>query len=82
MPRAIQKRRVLLVAAGLLTILIALCLHAQDKSGFPYGYDAVKAAPKSHKVIFENEFVRVLEVTYRRLVPPNRCTTIVGLVSF
>ena len=38
----------------------------QDKSGFPEGFDAVQAAPNSHKVIFENEFVRVLEVT----VPP------------
>jgi hypothetical protein len=39
---------------------------AQDKTDFPEGYDAVQAAPKSHKVIFENELVRVLEVT----VPP------------
>ena len=35
----------------------------QDKSGFPEGYDAVEAAPGSHKVIFENRLVRVLEVT-------------------
>lgn len=40
--------------------------YAQDKSGFPDGFDAVQAAPNSHKVIFENEFVRVLDVT----VPP------------
>ncbi len=40
--------------------------YGQDKSGFPEGFDAVQAAPHSHKVIFENEFVRVLEVT----VPP------------
>ena len=38
-------------------------LHAQNKSEFPDGYDAVQAAPNSHHVIFENEFVRVLEVT-------------------
>jgi hypothetical protein len=38
-------------------------LYAQDKSAFPDGYDAVQAAPNSHKVIFENAFVRVLEVT-------------------
>lgn len=37
--------------------------YGQDKSGFPDGFDAVQAAPNSHKVIFENEFVRVLEVT-------------------
>jgi len=41
-------------------------VYGQDKSGFPDGFDAVQAAPNSHKVIFENEFVRVLEVT----VPP------------
>lgn len=35
----------------------------QDKADFPDGYDAVQAAPNSHKVIFENAFVRVLEVT-------------------
>jgi hypothetical protein len=40
---------------------------AADASGFPDGYDAVQAAPDSHRVIFENASVRVLEVT----VPPN-----------
>jgi hypothetical protein len=35
-------------------------------SGFPDGFDAVQAAPASHRVIFENALVRVLEVT----VPP------------
>jgi hypothetical protein len=51
-------------------ILISLFLFAghfyvygQDKSRFPDGYDAVQAAPNSHKVIFENAFVRVIEVT-------------------
>jgi hypothetical protein len=38
-------------------------LYGQDKSGFPDGFDAVQVAPNSHKVIFENEFVRVLEVS-------------------
>jgi hypothetical protein len=41
-------------------------LYGQDQSGFPDGYDAMQAAPNSHKVIFENAVVRVLEVT----VPP------------
>jgi len=36
---------------------------AQDKSAFPDGYDAVQAAPLSHKVIFENALVRVLQVS-------------------
>lgn len=35
----------------------------QDGANFPDGYDAVAAAPESHKVIFENALVRVLEVT-------------------
>jgi hypothetical protein len=48
--------------------LIALCARQvigspQRESDFPEGYDAVTAAPDSHKVIFENALVRVLEVT-------------------
>jgi hypothetical protein len=41
-------------------------VYGQDKSAFPDGYDAMQTAPDSHKVVFENAFVRVLEVT----VPP------------
>jgi hypothetical protein len=41
----------------------------QDASNFPDGYDAVTAAPDSHKVIFENALVRVLEVT---MPPPGK----------
>lgn len=37
--------------------------YGQDKSNFPTGYDAVQAAPETHKVIFENVLVRVLEVS-------------------
>jgi hypothetical protein len=37
-----------------------------DKFQFPEGYDAVQAAPDSHKIIFENSIVRVLEVP----IPP------------
>jgi hypothetical protein len=40
-----------------------------DVAGFPDGYDAVAAAPNSHKVIFENALVRVLEVT---MPPPGQ----------
>jgi hypothetical protein len=40
----------------------SLRLNAQDKTGFPDGFDAVKAAPQSHKVLFENAIVRVLQV--------------------
>jgi hypothetical protein len=38
-------------------------VYGQDKSNYPDGFDAVLAAPQSHKVIFENAFVRVLEVS-------------------
>jgi hypothetical protein len=40
----------------------SLRLSAQSKPGFPEDFDAVQAAPESHKVLFENAFVRVLEV--------------------
>jgi hypothetical protein len=56
------------IMAGVVTIAFVIFaghfyLYAQDKTGFPDGYDAVQAAPNSHRVIFENTFVRVLEVT-------------------
>ena len=67
-------------------ILIAVCARqvpaiARGASDFPDGYDAVTVAPNSHKVIFENTLVRVLEVT----VPPPGKTepiTIAGLAFF
>ena len=40
----------------------SLRLNAQDKTGFSDGFDAVQAAPQSHKVLFENAIVRVLQV--------------------
>jgi hypothetical protein len=40
-----------------------------DAADFPDGCDAVTAAPNSHKVIFENALVRVLEVT---MPPPGQ----------
>jgi len=51
---------------------VALCawqVHASasEAADFPAGFDAVQAAPDSHRVIFENALVRVLEVT----MPPN-----------
>jgi len=58
-PRTIGSALPIFAATGQISL-------AQDKSGFPDGYDAVQAAPDSHKVIFENKLVRVLEVT----VPP------------
>ena len=66
-----RKRRVFSVVIVSSLVLFAwhFYVYGQDKSGFPDGYDAVQAAPDSHKVIFENEFVRVLEVT---VPPPGR----------
>lgn len=57
------------------TFLVAICAqevlgHSKaDLSDFPEGYDAVTAAPNSHRVIFENALVRVLEVT---MPPPGK----------
>ncbi len=63
-----RKRRfaTLLVVSSLLLSAGYFYAYGQNKSDFPDGYDAVQAAPNSHKVVFENEFVRVLEVS----VPP------------
>jgi hypothetical protein len=51
-----------LLAAFLLMSAGVFYLFGQDKSQYPDGYDAVEAAPISHKVVFENAFVRVLEI--------------------
>ncbi len=56
----------LLVVSSLVLFTGHFYAYGQDKADFPDGYDAVQAAPSSHKVIFENGLVRVLEVT----VPP------------
>lgn len=63
-----RKRRFLAGVCISLTVLLASYFYAfgQNRSDFPDGYDGVQAAPNSHKVVFENEFVRVLEVT----IPP------------
>src|ERR1700719_2634653 len=62
-----NKRRFAVVSGVLLALLAGtFYLYGQNKSEFPNGYDAVEAAPATHKVVFENTLVRVLEVT----VPP------------
>jgi hypothetical protein len=55
-----------LVMSSLTIFAAYFYAYGQDKSDFPDGYDAMQAAPNSHRVIFENAFARVLEVT----VPP------------
>jgi hypothetical protein len=52
-----------LVVCSLLLLARHSYVYGQDKSDFPDGFDAVQAAPDTHKVIFENALVRVLEVT-------------------
>jgi hypothetical protein len=53
---------VILIVCSFVLSAKYFCIYGQDKSDFPDGFDAVQAAPKSHKVVFENAFVRVLEV--------------------
>lgn len=62
----IARRMILAVAALLGLCTWELSTLAGEPSQFPSGFDAVEAAPKSHRVIFENALVRVLEVT----IPP------------
>jgi hypothetical protein len=66
----LRSRRKIVAALGSLGALAAFTgrsnLLGQIKSDFPDGFDGVQAAPNSHHVLFENAFVRVLQVT----VPP------------
>jgi hypothetical protein len=53
------KFRIWVIASALFVLVgTARFLFAQDKSQFPDGFDAVEAAPNSHKVILENAFLR------------------------
>jgi len=63
-----NRRAAKLLIAMVATVLTAVAARqalslTQDETNFPQGYDAVTAAPDSHRVIFENDLVRVLEVT-------------------
>ena len=40
-------------------------VRTEESSTRPLSYDAVTAAPDNHRVVFENERVRVLEVTIK-----------------
>jgi hypothetical protein len=48
--------------AVLLASGTAFYLHPQNPTDFPTGFDALQAAPHSHRLLFENAFVRVLQV--------------------
>ena len=60
-----RSRRLFITTTAVLIGLVLghFVLYGQSKTGFPDGFDAVQAAPKSHKVVFENALVRVLEVS-------------------
>jgi hypothetical protein len=60
----LPRRRLIGVLIAVLFVMSAgiFYLYGQDKSQYPDGYDAVEAAPMAHKVLFENAFVRVLEI--------------------
>jgi hypothetical protein len=68
------RKRSTLVAMSRLALASLVCSRSrlfalgqsESTTGFPAGFDAVQVAPNSHRVLFENQFVRVLEVT----VPP------------
>lgn len=49
-----------LVTAG--AVVVLAWSWQRTMTAFPDGFDAVEVAPKSHKVLFENAYVRVLEV--------------------
>ncbi len=49
-----------------LALLIShLTLRGEENAAGPSSHDAVAAAPNNHRVVFENEKVRVLEVTIK-----------------
>ena len=67
-PSAVRNSRFLAALVAITVVCPAgyFYLYGQDKTQFPDGFDALQAAPMSHKLIFENAYVRVLEVD----VPP------------
>jgi hypothetical protein len=58
----LPRRIALFVFAASLLAGTAFYLWPQDIGDFPPGFDALQAAPGSHKLLFENSLVRVLEV--------------------
>jgi hypothetical protein len=64
---ALLARRIALAAFAVCLIAGAAALHtSENASDFPPGFDALQAAPQSHKLLFENGLVRVLEVDLPR----------------
>ena len=47
---------------AIVTLLVTVSAHAQAYDGEAIDFDAVAAAPDSHKVLFETDAVRVLRV--------------------
>ena len=65
-PYRIAFRYALLIFVVLVVGGSAFYLHPQNRDDFPPGFDALDAAPHSHKLLFENAFVRVLQVDLPR----------------
>lgn len=68
-----RKRTLLLVSLSLMFSTNAqseaqenpMCIGIEEASKWPSELDAVAAAPKNHRVLLENDEIRVLEVTVR-----------------
>ena len=60
-------RRLIIVVSTLAAATILGAAWAQSKSTWPYKdeLEAVTAAPKNHKVLYEDDNVRIVEVTIR-----------------
>jgi predicted metal-dependent enzyme (double-stranded beta helix superfamily) len=63
MRNSLRIRKLLILSAVLL--VGGLILSPEGKATELAAYDAVAAAPDNHRVVFENEKVRVLEVTIK-----------------
>ena len=63
MRNSLKISQVLLFSAALL--ICGSALFGEENPGAPASYDAIAAAADNHRVVFENERVRVLEVTIK-----------------
>ena len=69
-PSRRRRRWALGISMAVVSCIAFRFANQSDQRDFPDGYDAVQVAPGSHKVVFENALVRVLEVS----IPPSGST--------
>jgi hypothetical protein len=62
LPRLVRRAALPALGVSLLAGSAALHPHSEKPTDFPPGFDALQAAPQSHKLLFENALVRVLAV--------------------